>query len=197
MRLPLLLLISVMPVLGLAASVYRYTDEQGNVVYTDKPRPGAEPLEVPPVPAVRPLTGPPAQAETPAPAEPAFTGYKTLAIVEPKADEPIRANDGNITVALRIEPELGVKLGHKIRVYVDGHRLDPVFTSAQFVLENMDRGTHTLRAEIVEGETSLIRSEAVTFHVLRVSILFNNADKQGCYTIMTVPGSKQGFTCPK
>ncbi|MBM2829514.1 MAG: hypothetical protein HW411_304 [Gammaproteobacteria bacterium] len=42
----LLLLISFFTILPVAAEVYRSVDEDGEVIYTDKPSPGAEQIEV-------------------------------------------------------------------------------------------------------------------------------------------------------
>lgn len=168
---PFLLTFALTVSLAVSAVTYRWVDEQGNVVYSDKPHPGAEAIEekevqtihAPPVPPITPR-------ESTAP--PAVAGYERVTVVSPEDDTQIRENAGNVTVTIAVEPALETKLGHKLALFVDGAQFSEPSTATQFQLINMDRGTHTLEAKVIgsDGEV-IISSPPSEFHLLRHSVL--------------------------
>ncbi|MEE8261250.1 MAG: DUF4124 domain-containing protein [Gammaproteobacteria bacterium] len=172
----LLLILGLAVSCSVSAVTYRWVDEQGNVVYSDKPHPGAEVIEekevqtihAPPVPPITPR-------ESTAP--PAVAGYERVAVVSPEDDTQIRENAGNVTVTITVEPALQTKLGHKLALFVDGAQFSEPSTATQFQLINMDRGTHTLEAKIIgsDGEV-IISSPPSEFHLLRHSVLHPTPD---------------------
>ncbi|MEE8261249.1 MAG: DUF4124 domain-containing protein [Gammaproteobacteria bacterium] len=155
---------------SVSAVVYRWVDENGNVVYSDRPQPGAQVLEKKEVqtvdaPPVEPLTP---RSETKESPKSGFAGYKRVAVMSPQNDEPVRENAGNVTVSVTLEPGLQTKLGHKLALFVDGAQISEPGTATQFQLNNMDRGTHTLEAKVVGPDSKVIKnSSPVTFHMLR------------------------------
>jgi len=57
-----------------------------------------------------------------------------------------------------------------MRLIMDGQLLQEG-RQAQFKLENVDRGTHTLTTEIIDEQGRvLIRSPSTSFHMLRVAV---------------------------
>ncbi len=160
--------------------IYRTVDEHGNVVFTDVPPREDQPAEQVIIETPNSFTSEEAIPETQAwiveeegaAAEAPFS-YRTLEIVSPQDDEPVRANDGNVTVVTNISPDL--QPGHVMRLLMDGS-VAQEGPQTSFHLTNVDRGTHTLSLEIVDQDgTVLKRSPTRTFHLLRVSILFNPA----------------------
>jgi hypothetical protein len=162
-----------------AAEVYRTVDEQGNAVFSDKPIPGGQRLDVPPAAAVklappRPLL--PEKAETPAPLKPAAEealDYR-VRIVQPRPDEAVRNNAGEVAIRVEVEPRLAVARGHRFEATLDGKPQPGQWYENSFSLTNVDRGTHTLQVTIVDTLSLrvLARSEPVVFHLLRHSVLF-------------------------
>ncbi len=159
----------------LRAQIYKTVDAQGNVVFTDvPPKDDGKAVKIdagntykPAVPAV--------PAAVPAPEEAIEedtneTSYDQLNITSPTADEPVRENAGNLTVTVAASPALDTSSGHTVQILLDGN----VFASGAsglITLENVDRGTHQLAAQIVDADgTPLITSELVEFHMLRVSV---------------------------
>lgn len=169
-----------------AGKAYRWIDPTtGAVVFSDTLPPADWPvrdlerIELPEprtVPAFRPPRGlPDAGADTRRAApEPPQAPYGRVWILWPSDDEAVRANAGNVTVRIGLEPQR-LRPGDAVVLYLDGV---PVVRASRLdiELENVDRGTHTLQAAVVDpaGET-LVRSEPVSFHLLRASRLFPRA----------------------
>ncbi len=165
-----------------AAEFYKSVDEQGNIVYSDSPTPGAEQLDPPPISTVegRPVvkeetTEGDATADEQAGDEPAKkppTRYTKFTIVQPKNDDTIWDNTGAIPVSLQLEPPLDTENGHSIWVYVDGSAVVRKSQSLVQPLSNIDRGTHKIRAEVRdEKRKTLKRTQNITVHLKRASAI--------------------------
>lgn len=153
-----------------SAQVYRSVGPDGSVEFSDHPlTPNATVIDVQPVqtapmgaPVRRPVAG-----TAPAPAAEPRTGYSRFEILSPGPDEAVRANDGNVSVALALEPPLSP--GHRVVVQVDGQPAEGGEGSLGVTLENLSRGTHRLDALVVNSDGETVASAGpVTFHVLRV-----------------------------
>jgi hypothetical protein len=145
-----------------AAKLYKWTDEQGNVVYSDTPRPGAVEIEVHTEPAgIVPV--PP--GATPAePAAPAAGGYDSLIIAAPADQAVLEDPEGRVGVSLVLAPALQTDAGHAIQLRLDGRALETRFAASEIVLTGVERGEHVVQAEVVDANgTVLIASAAVTF----------------------------------
>jgi hypothetical protein len=97
-------------------------------------------------------------------------GAYTVAIVQPANDETVHDNQGNVAVQVAVSPSLTAGAG--IVVLLDGQ---PVArqTDATFALSGIERGTHTLQAQVVgAGGATLAASPPVTFHMWQASRLF-------------------------
>ncbi|MEE4381443.1 MAG: DUF4124 domain-containing protein [Pseudomonadales bacterium] len=165
---------------ALAAPIYRTRDESGNPVFTDRPQGAdAERVDVAPstsnvyrlpeaVPATDPGTLGDEELGTPE-ADPAATPSYTVFVEQPGVEEAVRANGGNVTVLARVEPQL--REGDRFELLWDG---EPRGTSrdGSFQLEAVDRGEHRVAIRVVGADgAELARSDAVTFYVLRRSVL--------------------------
>ena len=161
------------------AQFYKSVDDQGNIVYSDTPTPGAEQLKPPPISTVDSIPKPvePAEPETRAgeegteePAKKPPTKYTHFSIAQPGNDATIWDNSGAIPVALKLEPPLDIENGHSVWIYVDGQAVVRKSQSLVQPLSNIDRGTHKIRAEIRDGNRkTLKRSKNVTVHLKRAS----------------------------
>jgi hypothetical protein len=152
------------PAWGQAAKVYKWTDEQGNVIYSDSPRPGAEEIEVPTEPAGI-VTVPPGQMP-PAKDVMQRDGYASLIVASPSSDQIIDDPGGTVTVSLAVEPPLRTREGDAVRLNLDGQTLDTRYTGSEIAIPGVPRGTHTLQAQVVDrAGTVLISSAPVTFHM--------------------------------
>jgi len=164
-----------------AAQFYKSVDEEGNIVYSDKPTPGAEQLTPPPISTVesRPKTAGPTETDAKAgedsaeePAKKPPTKYTKFSIVQPKNDDTIWDNTGAVPVAVQLEPPLDTENGHSIWVYVDGKAVIRKSQSLVLPLSGIDRGSHKIRAEIRDDKRkTLKRTQNVTVHLKRHSAI--------------------------
>lgn len=165
------------------AEVYRWVDENGNTVYSDQPVDNAEQINLPEAstysPVIVPIEEPADNDETSdegvAESEdmPPAPDYQ-LQIASPQDDEALRVNDGNMTVNIQIRPALSQKRGDMIQLRMDGRPYGEPKAGLSFNLANVDRGTHTLSAVVMNANgEELAQSATIKFHLQRNSILLN------------------------
>jgi hypothetical protein len=157
-------LLILAPAWGQAAKVYKWTDDQGNVIYSDTPRPGAEEIEVPTEPAgIVPV---PPERMAPAKEAAPQDGYGALIVASPSNDQIIDDPGGRVAVSLAVEPPLRTRDGDAVRLILDGQTLETRYSGSEIVIPGVPRGTHTLQAEVVSRAGNvLVVSQTVTFHV--------------------------------
>ena len=149
-----------------SAEVYRSVDEDGNVVFSDKPSPGSETIELDEVQTIE-VPPPPRMDFTPK--EKPAPRYTEVAILSPSNDEAIRNDGGNVTVNISVKP--GLKPNDKVVLYLDGSEID-LGNGLARAFTGLDRGTHTLRAAVKDANGKEQKSSSTsTFHLLRNSVL--------------------------
>jgi len=173
MRLLLTLFICLCTV-STQAALYKSTNENGDTVYSDvPPYAGAKEMRPPLLqtsPAVK--YKPKAKPKAEPMAEDKTTKYLTFAISQPLGDETIRNNMGNISVMLKLIPELDTKEGHYINIYLDGKPVKKRSQSINMTLNNIDRGSHSVNAEIRDKQGKVVKtSPSIRFHLHRFSKL--------------------------
>ncbi|WP_018950933.1 DUF4124 domain-containing protein [Thioalkalivibrio sp. AKL12] len=159
----------------LSADVYRWTDDQGNVHFGDRPPEGSrsesvdvrEPMRGVPLEGAREILERPVRPRGQPEAEGA---YQRVAIARPGDGEGVRANDGNVTAELEIEPALDADAGHRVVWLLDGEAAgEGASTSTTF--QGLNRGAYTLQARVVdESGQELGASDTIEFNVLRMAI---------------------------
>jgi hypothetical protein len=156
------------------AEIYKTVDADGNVVFTDVPpkdQSKAIVLETQNTYTPEASAAPKQSPERPAEEEPAPVLYDHIAIVAPQHDAPVRENTGNVTVVVTSNPALDSSRGHTMQILVDG-QIASSGQSNSVALTNLDRGTHQLTAQIVDGNGQIVVSSSpITFHMLRYSAL--------------------------
>jgi hypothetical protein len=174
MRCILVVLLMCCAVGAHAAEVWRWVDDNGVVHFSDRPRPGAERVELnpaqtftpPPVPARPERSSAQEQAAQADQEGPRYTG---LRVVSPSAGETLWNIGGQLNVRLEVEP--GLAPGHQLRVLLDGQRVETPRGATQFTLSEVYRGEHTLSASVMdERGRELVASEPVTFYVQQASL---------------------------
>ncbi|NQD91345.1 DUF4124 domain-containing protein [Pseudomonas sp. CrR25] len=161
-----LLLTLALPV---SAQIYKYTDANGNTVFTNQPPDGTavQNVELPPTntvemqaPSVPPADSASSQSE---PAPP----YRTLRLTGLPSDEALRANNGTFSVGVALQPRLAAS--HRLRLLLDGQPYGQPSNVPHLQLTNVDRGEHSLAVEVLSGDKTIQQSPTVTFTVQRVN----------------------------
>ncbi|WP_447889839.1 DUF4124 domain-containing protein [Pseudomonas hormoni] len=160
----LMLLLIALPA---AAQIYKYTDAAGNTAYSNQPPDGvkAEPVELPPLNSVESQTpaAPPVEATS---REQPRSAYEVLELTNLPTTEALRANNGTFTVNVLIKPRL--QGPHLFRLLLDDQPYGQPSNVPILQLVNIDRGTHSLAVQVIEGEDVVQQSPVLTFTVQRV-----------------------------
>lgn len=154
--------------LAVNADIYKFLDENGNVVFTDHPEVGAEKIKKQELQTIsaQPVPKPVARKKKEEP-----VSYTAFAISSPKNDDTVRENNGMLNVDLEIEPSLRTKEGHKVTILLDGKAVAKPSSATSFTLDGLDRGEHTIAATITDKKGNEVAvAPAVTVHFKRFSI---------------------------
>ena len=169
---PILILVSLLAAASAMAQAYKWVDEDGVTHYSDRPREGAEVLELSEytrTTGAQIYEARPAVADDPDAAryeEPPFK-YETLSVAAPGAEETLWNIDGVLNVSLAVSP--GLQSGHQVRVYFDGQ--PRMVRGTSFQIEEVFRGVHNIQAEIIDETGKLmIRSQTNRFYVQQSTV---------------------------
>jgi hypothetical protein len=171
MRRHLFTLTSLVCSLALAATVYKWVDENGIVHYSDQPHPNAQKVGVQPAQTYKASDIPAAPGgPTAPPAAAAPPPYRGCAIAQPTDDQTFTSVD-SLSIIVRTDPAL--RSGDQIFLLLDGQPLNGgAATGSQFTLTPVDRGTHTLQAVVRDSDGGVrCQTPGVTYNVQQPSLL--------------------------
>lgn len=182
MRIGLALILGLVACSGTALAqdqIYRTVDANGNVVFTDVPpvnregQPDGQKVMVEPSNTYEPpVLATPSQTSSNGGAASGY--YSELTVVAPAEDATIRDNAGELLIQAVSTPQL--RSDHRMLLVMDGAPTEVEAIDGVFQLSNVDRGTHTAGARIVNSDGVVqIESPGVTFHLLRFALPESNA----------------------
>jgi len=157
-----------------ANNFYKWTDAQGKVQYGDKPptNANAKPIELPAITVIdnygeqwKPINFDKSKEKKEESTPIDSVTYNKLEFLAPKPDQGIRANNGDVSAIISIQPPL--KEGHSLVFSVDGKDQEKG-TSRTKNFPNLHRGAHTIGIKIIDSKGKTLKSSSVTFNVLRV-----------------------------
>jgi Domain of unknown function (DUF4124) len=158
-----------------AAVIYKWTDADGVVHYSDQAVPGAERMVTAGISSSGTVTGGSAQgsnaqtARAPGTASASGLNYSQFAITSP-LNEQTFFNDDVVSVHLELDPAL--KPNQTITWHLSGKSLDQPPTSTSFALQGLERGTYVLAATIIDQATGDSQTtDSVTFYLRQPSAL--------------------------
>jgi Domain of unknown function (DUF4124) len=157
-----------------AAVIYKWTDSDGVIHYSDQPVPGAEKIFTAsgPTPGRSVSSARPTNAGAPAPKKNVAPGleYSQFAITSPLPDQTFFGDDV-ISVHLALEPSL--KPGQTVTWHLNGRQLDDQPpTATQLTLPHLDRGTYAIAATVTDQTTGAsLSTDSVSFFVRQPSEL--------------------------
>jgi hypothetical protein len=157
-----------------AAVVYKWTDSNGVVHYSDQPAPGAEKI-VTSSSTAGSSTGPrPAPANSPPAASPQSSGqvrglgYTIFSITAPTADQTYFGDDV-VSASLALSP--GLQPGHTITWQLNGAAVSDPGTSTNITLPPLERGSYVISAIVTDQATGAsLSADNVAFFVRQPSI---------------------------
>lgn len=158
-----------------SGQVYKVVDEEGRVTYTDSPpadEEAGESVQVPEVntqPAVKPRPDQDSQAT----ADKGAGGYRDVYIAQPAHESTVPP--GQLDVVVQVVTDPALKPSHRVQVFYDGEPYAPPAATTSVVLSELYRGTHQIRAQIIDADNRVVAStEPVTIYVKRHSIQHPN-----------------------
>ena len=174
-----LLALLLTPLTGLAGSpgapIYRTTDEQGNVVFTDTPPADAGPaerVELPPINTSAPPPIAPAAAAGSADKEAQAASY-SITITSPADETSFPMGPGNFSVNATVAPSPGDSA--RLQLFIDGAPWGEPQRSTTWALTNVFRGQHDLTVGVMDASgAQLASSPPIRVFVHRPSINFRN-----------------------
>ena len=155
-----------------SAQIFKYTDANGNTVFTDQPPEGqtteniqlpatnSVSMPVPSLPTTSPADGSDSTASNAAP-------YSMLQLTGIPDDAAMRANNGTFSVGVDIQPRLSSN--HRLRLLLDGQPHGQPSNVPRLQVTNADRGEHSLAVEVLNGDQSIQQSATSTFTIQRVN----------------------------
>ena len=158
----------------LAQTVYESKDKAGPV-FSDRPSPGAVPVELPPPDVVSPPAVKPAP-DAPAPSASA-PAYRRLVIVRPAEQDMVHSNNGAFEIRANLSPPL--RPNDRVRVLIDGNLVPTVFRSTSLQISESDwrsaamgnNSEHTLQLAVVDANgTPWIESAPLRFYLRGVAV---------------------------
>jgi hypothetical protein len=154
----------------IATTVYRWTDANGVVHFSDQPVPGAEKVAIGPT-KLYGTPNPPTKQQKSAPEAPKkaqllHLGYTSLAVTSPTAEQTFF--DEPVPVALSLSPEL--REGHTLTWFLNDAPLEQ--SAGTFTINYLDRGSYSIHATITDNGTQESASTPpVTFYMRQPSLL--------------------------
>jgi hypothetical protein len=170
MRRHLFTLMSLVCSLALAATVYKWVDENGIVHYSDQPHPNAQKMGVQPAQTYKADIPAAPAGPTPPPAAAAPPPYQGCAIAQPTDDQTFTSVD-SLSIVVHTDPEL--RPGDQIFLMLDGQPLNGgAATGSHFTLTPVDRGTHSLQAVVRDSDGAVrCQTPGVSYNVQQPSLL--------------------------
>ena len=170
--LPLLIVVALP---ATAQEIFSYTDSNGNTVYTNMPPENvtAKPVNIPNTQIISPQTEMVSKTDNPSAMDrtqqiqPSITKVVLMGIPDEGA---LRANNGDFTVTVQIESISSAHpSNYAYQLLLDGNPYGEPQFSNSFSLTDIDRGTHTLQANILNNGAVVASSAAESFTIQRVS----------------------------
>lgn len=177
MRTLLLATLLLLPQLA-TAQIYKSTDGEGNVSYSDTP-PASGPSEqvklreTNSTPAPEMVEPAPSPSSTDSAEQTAEGADYSVSISSPANETTMPMGPGNFSISASVEP--GLSQGALLQLYVDGSPSGNPQSSSNWALTNVFRGAHDLKVAVVSNkDEQLAESEPVRVYVLRPSTNFKN-----------------------
>jgi len=152
--------------LAASAKIYVWRNEQGVLVFSDSPRPGAEEVKVNPQ---NTMSSSSIKTEVLDITPQKIPDKYTVEISQPKDQATIRDNTGSVYIAGLVKPLF--KTGLNTQLYLDGNKYQKPQSRAIYILRNINRGEHKIKLVLVNNKgKEIASSKEITFYMHRASV---------------------------
>jgi hypothetical protein len=147
-----------------STKIYVWRSDDGVLVFSDSPKPGAEEVEV-----REPNTASSVDTSMLDLTPKVIKDDYQVEINQPKENTTIRDNTGSVYVTGSIKPIF--KQGLNIQLYLDDKPYKKPQPHSMFVLRNIDRGEHIIKMKLLNDKGKVIASsKSITFYMHRSSV---------------------------
>jgi hypothetical protein len=151
-------------VFATSTKIYVWRSDDGVLVFSDSPKPGAEEVEV-----REPNTSSSVDTSMLDLTPKVIKDDYQVEINQPKENATIRDNTGSVYVSGSIKPIF--KQGLNIQLYLDNKPYETPQSHSMFVLRDIDRGEHIIKMELLNEKGKVIASsKPITFYMHRASV---------------------------
>lgn len=151
-------------VFATSTKIYVWRNDEGVLVFSDSPKPGAEEVEI-----KEPNNMSSIDTSVLDLTPKVIKEDYEVEINQPAMNATIRDNTGSVYVAGRIKPIF--KRGLKIQLYLDDKPYEEPQPHSMFVLRNIDRGEHIIKMKLLNEQGKVIASSnPITFYMHRASV---------------------------
>ncbi|GAB3532286.1 DUF4124 domain-containing protein [Photobacterium alginatilyticum] len=148
-----------------ASPIYTWEDARGVIHFSDQPNPNANIVDLDVLPTIELQSSPPdADKQDTQSSQPI-----TVRLLSPHDQQTLRDNQGIIKVAAATSQTLNKH--HRAQLLLDGKHYGPPQSRLNWHLSNIDRGSHTLQAQISNNGKVIALSEVITVYLHRASRL--------------------------
>ena len=161
-RLILSLICVFISVSALAETVYKKTNPDGSVIFTDQQSTDSEEVKI-----RKPSTySPPRLPAINLPTKKLSPSLNYELTITKPVNDSVVLNKINVVVSISLQPALNSAYGHKIRYQLGSHSITS--QSSSVIFKNVDRGTHSINVSIIDAKDEVISSAAsIQFHMKR------------------------------
>lgn len=151
-------------VLAASTKIYVWRSNDGVLVFSDSPKPGAEEVDV-----REPNTASSVDTSMLDLTPQVIKDDYQVEINQPKENATIRDNTGSVYVSGSIKPIF--KQGLNIQLYLDNKPYEKPQPHSMFVLRDIDRGEHIIKMKLLNEKGKVIASSnPITFYMHRASV---------------------------
>jgi hypothetical protein len=146
--------------------LYKWTDDNGVVHYSDLPQKGAQEIEMKLAPATKIEKSPVINIPKPLKNKTTDAIYESATLIEPLENGVVRNNTSTVTLTASLQPEL--QEGHSVRFFVDGGLIKSESGAMSVEAQDIALGQHTANFVVVNARGRPVISSA-TVHFQRLT----------------------------
>lgn len=144
--------------------IYSWLDANGVQVFSDIARDGAEEINIRVSNNIN-SSGSSSKSSLP---ETVIQSSYQVEITQPQSDATIRDNTGSVFISSLVKPRF--EQGFMLQLFLDNQAIATPQNNATFLLNNVDRGEHAIKIELLNDKGKIIASSQVrTFFLHKTS----------------------------